>query len=175
MARAIGARERAGPASARQQHLRWHGVLEVVTNRHRWCHRLDRRRLQCRWLDHEQQPRPSVVPTLRCRHSAGRPPPPRCAWAPVAGRTAGHRAAAEDSGGGCRRLSPWRMQQAGGDRGGSGQAVPQQADQGTPCAAAQGAHPRPRRTRGAAPGGVEIDLPGGGAIEGSGRLRKKNL
>jgi hypothetical protein len=30
---------------------------------------------------------------------------------------------------------------------------------------------------GAAPGGVEIDLPGGGAVEGSGRLRgsKKNL
>jgi hypothetical protein len=28
-----------------------------------------------------------------------------------------------------------------------------------------------RRTRGAAPGGVEIDLPGGGADEGSGRLQ----
>jgi hypothetical protein len=95
-----------------------------------------------------------VVPTLRCRHSAGRPPPPRRAWAPAAERTAGHCTAAEGSGGGCR-----------------------EADQGTPCAAAQGAQPRPRRTRGAAPGGVEIDLTGGGAVEGSGRLRgsKKTL
>jgi hypothetical protein len=35
----------------------------------------------------------------------------------------------------------------------------------------------PRRDRDAAPGGVEIDLPGGGAVEGSERLRglKKNL
>jgi hypothetical protein len=34
-----------------------------------------------------------------------------------------------------------------------------------------------RLTRGAAPGGVEIDLPGGGADKGSGRLRgsKPNL
>jgi hypothetical protein len=30
---------------------------------------------------------------------------------------------------------------------------------------------RRRRNKGAAPGGVEIDLPGGGAVEGSGRLR----
>jgi hypothetical protein len=32
-----------------------------------------------------------------------------------------------------------------------------------------------RLTRGAVPGGVEIDLPGGGADEGSGRLRGSEL